>query len=136
MKINNYYSLKSISFNKFWFLSIIFILLIVIIIFLTIVKIYSSITCIGIYQEGYLNISVDINNSDTVINSDYIMIDNKKFDYKILEISSYQVDPINNLNYQIIRIEVKKEFIENEIKEVKFYFHKQRIIEKIWKMFI
>ena len=131
----NYYNLNNIK-PKFYLLGMLLILLIIVLIIILNCKIYDSSTYYAVYQDGYLNINVMLDDTDTIIKGEYLKIENDKYNYNINKISELLVDNINYVNYQQFQIDIDKDFLENEIIKIIFLGNKQRIINKIWHVIV
>lgn len=89
---------------------------------------YDVYTNNAIYND-YLLISVPIENSDAVINGEYVIINNKKYTYKVMEISELKVNSYQN--YQDYKLWINTEFKQNEVLKITFYYDKEKIYKKI-----
>ena len=91
---------------------------------------YDRYTTYGVVKNNIIAINSSANNSDAVIKGDYLLINNKKYIYKILTISDLQEE--DYVNYQIFNIDIQaNNFLENQVLTITFYYNKQRIIQKI-----
>ncbi len=128
----NYQDLLNIKYKKY-FIEIMIGLLIITFILITIfIKCYDTLNVVAINSNNYIAIKILKENSDTVKNSNYLLIDNnkEKYTYEIISYGSLEVD-INNNIYQEIIIKIDYDIKENEIIDLKFYYNEERIINKI-----
>ncbi len=92
-------------------------------------KAYSSFKTYGVFIDNHLYVDIPIDNSDAVNKGTYLKIDDYKYDFKIEEISDLQVE--GSINYQTYSLKIMKEYQNNQVVEITFYYDKQRIIRKI-----
>ena len=109
----------------------VFILPIILIILLFLaynIETYDSISLNYIYNEGYYSVTIPIQDSDNVINSNYIVINNKKYTF-IVDSILYDYKE----SYQTILIKVlnKDNQINNQVGTIVFNYNKEKIIKKI-----
>jgi hypothetical protein len=130
----NYYNIINIKPNNHLLLIAITSILLLIIGCLLYVEIYDTKTFYAIANDGILNLDIEIDNSDTVINAQFIKIGDKYYKYRIVNIGDVEVDANNFINYQTYSLIVNRSFQNNEVNKVTFYYNKQRIGLKIWKM--
>ena len=91
----------------------------------------------GIVQENKLIITAPYNRVNSIINNDYIYIQNEKYKYKVESISKDIVN-VGNEFYQeiILNIEFKdRELVDNNILKIKFIIKKMTIFEYIFNLF-
>ena len=77
------------------------------------------------------------NDSQRIINGKYLKLDKQKIKYKILN-EKYFIDSENIINYKIFRVKIdipKKYLHDNIILNVKIFSNKERMINKIIKLF-
>ena len=130
--MKNYDYLLNIRF-KYFSISIVIIGILMITLLLSIfIKTYTSYQTLGIYMQGVIVVSVPIENSDAVNNGDYLTINGKQFKYKIEDISELQV--VNFNNYQDYYININKNFRNNEVVKITFYYDKQIVLKKIMEI--
>ena len=92
-------------------------------------KAYSSFKTYGVFIDNHLYVDIPIDNSDAVNKGTYLKIDDYKYAFKIEEISDLQVE--GSINYQTYSLKIMKEYQNNQVVEITFYYDKQRIIRKI-----
>ena len=75
----------------------------------------------AIYEDGYLLIENNNNNSDTIIKRKYMVINNQKENYEIIQIYN------NDQNKIIYKLKINSTYTNKQIINLKIYY-KQRII--------
>ena len=132
----DYYTLLNIKPKyKLWFLIITF-LIIVFIIYFCNKNIYDTIKIKGIIKNNSIMINMPVKYSDTLINGNFLKIDNKKYDYKINKISSLKIDDQSLLEYQTIEIKIVNNFKDNQILNLSIFYNNEKIINKIKRIII
>ncbi|MBE6155152.1 MAG: hypothetical protein E7164_00135 [Firmicutes bacterium] len=126
--MNNYDFLLKIKTSNSILYIVILIILLLVFVLMFVIYTYSSYHTMGIYNDGLI-VSVPLKNSDVVIKGNYLMIENRNYEYEVLEISDIQAE--NYINYQDLRININEKFKENQVVEITFYYNKQRLIKKI-----
>lgn len=104
------------------FINIIFVLLITI-------GVYDSYDTLGVYDGNHLLLKIQQDNSDNIINGDFIKINNKELNYQVKGISELKVE--NYINYYEILIDVNENFEKNEVIKITFYNNKEKLMKKI-----
>lgn len=128
----NYYNLSKIKVHYNYIGYIVFITMIITIILSSFLSTYDTYTMYGVYNEGFLEVSVNIENSDAVDKGAYFEYENKKLNYQILDVSGLNIE--NNTNYQTYKLKINKEFKQNKIIKITFFYNKERIITKILRI--
>lgn len=130
----NYYKLQNLSQLNFYKI-IIFIILNILILLIVgcFISIYNKASFSAIYNNNILTIKINNKLSDTLKNNKYIVFNDVKTGYEILEYGEYEI--IGNEIYQKVNLSVDKEFINNEVGIVELYYNKQRIIKYIFELF-
>ena len=126
--MNNYNSILSIKYKTSILSIIISSILIISLILSFFLQTYTSYNVNGIYRDCLI-VSVPIENSDAVQKGEYLTIDGINYSYKIIKISELMVS--DYINYQEYYIRIDKNFRQNEVINITFYYNKQRIIKKI-----
>lgn len=133
--INDYklqYQTKDRKVIKTW----IFVLLIIIIGIFFInksFKYYKYYTNKGEYQDKYLNLYVLIDDLEKITKNNKIYIENKKFAYKIEEISSDNIY-LNNNYYKKVKISINNnKILDNEIVNIKIITEEYSLLEYVFK---
>lgn len=124
----NYDFLIEIKYHKKIYVFLI--LIIITILTLLSIKIYAYDTYLtyGVY-DNCLVVNVPTNNSDSVLKGNYLQVDNKKYTYKVKNISELQYQ--NEINYQTYEIIIDEKYKTNEVKKITFFYNKEKIIKKI-----
>jgi len=131
---NNKYALLNFK-QKYSLWLIISLLLFGLICFLTIyLKTYDSFKCSGLYLNKKISITVPSSETKNIIKSDYLKVDNKKYNFSIESVSEMEYDWVTNNSYQNIILTTSKSYIENEVLDITFYKNKQRIITKLFNL--
>ncbi len=125
----NYYNLINMIPKIDWFVVIISLFIICFMPVLFLGKIYEYKNVYAIYKDDYLYVDMNVNDSNLLINGDYLLINGKKIKYLIEEISDINFG--SNGNYQTFKISVNKVMKNNEISLIKIFGNKQRIIKII-----
>ena len=97
-------------------------------------KIYESKNVYAIYKDNYLYVDMNVDDSNLLINGDYLLINGKKIKYFIEEISDINFDTSGN--YQTFKIGINGVMKNNEISLIKVFGNKQRIIKIIMNYLI
>ena len=128
---NSYEKLLNINYKVPKLIYIIFVLHLFILLILSLNTSYDSLNVNALYNE-YMIVNVPINNSDEVINGNLLLINNHKYSYEILEISSPYIN--NNIYYQNINLKViDYSGINNQVCNITFLYNKERIMTKVIK---
>lgn len=131
---NNYNYLIKIRFHKFYLIMILLILLVLGIYFYN-KDTYDIYNTYFIFENNSMIINVDMNNSDVVEKGHFVKIDKKYYDYQIINKSSLLEN--NNINYYEYEISINKlKYKYDEVKEITFYYNKERVLKKILKIII
>lgn len=130
----NYYKLQNLSQLNFYKIIIFIILnLLILLIMGYFMSTYDKVSFSAIYNNNILTIKINNKLSDTLKNNKYIVFNDVKTKYKILEYGEYEI--IGNEIYQEVNLSVDKEFINNEVGIVELYYDKQKIIKYIFELF-
>lgn len=130
----NYNKLSNLRQLKFNVIVIIVILLFVMLIFLALnIEVYKKFECMGIYSNNTLKITINSELSDNLKNAEYIIFQNKKLIFQIVNFGNYEV--IDNTIFQEIDLSVDEKFYDNEIGLVEFYYQKQKLLFYIFDLF-
>ncbi len=127
---DNYLSLINIKYKEhisLFFLPIIFIILVILSL---IIETSEKYKVYYYFNNNVISVTVPIENSDKIINADYLLLDNKKYTFKVISI-----DYDMGNEYQTINIEANVTKIDNQIGNIVFSFNKEKIIKKIIKLF-
>ncbi len=138
------YISKNVFFTKkpsfiLWYLSFLFIILLslYLLIFNFQYDLNYSTKGIIIYDEKYyLKLYIDIKNLNKVVQSNILAVDNKKYPYKIIDISSeIMVDNNNLINYKEVLVECSlpsNKLIKNNIIDLNINYKKTLLVEIIY----
>ena len=124
-------SLLNIKTKYNWLLLISFILFLFLLTASICIKTYDSYKCIGIVDNNQIIMKINSNNVKKVLDSKFLIIDNKKIKFSIQSVGELQYDEYSNENYQIVIISTSDNYLDNLALELTFYNNKQRIITKI-----
>lgn len=121
---------------KYGILTIILVIILLgLIIYMHFLKVYSVYNSIGYFEDGFLIINIEMDNSDVVNNKNYLKINNQKYKYDIFEKSNLLIE--NNINYYSYKLKVSDySFEENKIENITFYYNKENLIKKIAKIIV
>ena len=89
----------------------------------------------GIVKDNSINILVPIDRVNSIVDNDFVYVNSKRYTYRVKEISNIIND--NNNFYQNIILDINlidKNFIENNIMEVKFIINKETILKYIYNL--
>ena len=125
----SFYYLLNLKYNKFYIMYIILFIALILLIVASNIEVFDEYNTYGISLDNNLLIDVPINNSDSVNKGNYLMINNLKYNYKIINISQVQIS--NMINYQTFELKIDKKFKNNELVKVTFYYKKEKMIKKI-----
>lgn len=119
--------------KKYTIIFVIYILLIIFFIILSFnIKIYSKLKVKATLLEDKIVVPMILDNVDKIEKSTFLKLDDKKYNFKILEYGEIYND--GNVNIQDVVIESKiDKKLKNQIFELTFYFDEEKIIKKIVK---
>lgn len=125
----NYYNLVNMIPRIDWLVVIFTLFIICFMPVLFLGKIYVYKKAYAIYRDNYLYVDLNIDDSNLLINGDYLLINGKKIKYLIEEISDINFGTSGN--YQTFKISIDEAMKNNEISLIKVFGNKQRIIKII-----
>lgn len=128
----SYNELINIKYHLYHIFIIITAIVIIITIYILNIKIYSAYNTKGFIKNSKLVLNIPIENSEVIINGEYLVIEDKKYNYEIENISEILLS--NNINYQEIILNLKNDFKENSIIETTIYYDKEKVATKIKKI--
>ena len=128
---NNKYSLLNIRLKYNWFIVYSFINFLLIIAITSFVKTYDSLKYTGIVLDNKIVLKIPSSKLNSVINSEYIKIDDEKIEFLIESVGEIEYDEESLINYQIVILSTSNNYMDNLTLEITFYNNKQRIITKI-----
>lgn len=130
----NYYKLQNLSQVNYCIIVIIIIFIFFILLLIASFTFVSNKTSFyGIYYDNILKIKINNKLSDTLKDNQYIIFNDKKTKYEILEYGAYEI--INNEIYQEVSLTIEEDFINNEVGLVELYYDKKRVIKYIFELF-
>lgn len=128
----SYNELINIKYHLYHIFIIITAIVIIITIYILNIKIYSAYNTKGFIKNNKLVLNIPIENSEVIINGEYLVIEDKKYNYEIENISEILLS--NNINYQEVILNLKNDFKENSIIETTIYYDKEKVATKIKKI--
>lgn len=97
-------------------------------------KVYDIYEIVGISTGDTVVINVPLDYSDTIKNGEYLKINDRKYDYEILDIGGLEYDLELGLNFQSYSLKIEESFKKNEVLKIKIYYDYEKIIKKIKKI--
>ena len=134
MNKNNYYKLVNMFPRIDWLVLFLALFILCFTPFLLFGKVYEYKNVYAMYKDDYLYIDMNVNDSDLLINGDYMLINGEKTNYLVEEISEINIGPAGN--YQTFKISMDSKMKNNEISLIKIFGNKQRIIKIIMNYFV
>lgn len=126
----NYSKLRNLPEKKFDKLIILFVIIIIFVVFCANkIMIYEKEQVYGIYLDNILTIKLNNKYFKYLDKSEYIKFNDSKVNFKIKEYGEYEI--INNEIYQEVKIIVDKDFYQNEVGIVEFYYDKKSVLKYI-----
>lgn len=114
----------------------VFIIMVIIAIGLTLymlrVEVYDVYNTVGYIKNRSLVLNIPIEYSDTIINGEYLVIEDEKYTYEVKNISEILLS--NNINYQEVVIDIENNFKENSIVDTNIYHDKEKVATKLKKL--
>ena len=89
----------------------------------------------GYIKEGSLVLNIPITYSDTILNGDYLKINEKNYAIELVSISNILIEPNNYTNYQEITLRINDSYPENIVVNASIYYSKEKVLTKIKKLF-
>ncbi|MGN1379007.1 MAG: hypothetical protein ACI4XR_01235 [Bacilli bacterium] len=129
---SSYYYLQNIKYKNNLFLIMFLGIFIIFIILSFFLESYSNFNTYGIYENGFIKVNILVENSDKITLNNKMKIKNDEYSYKIDNISDLLNE--NYQNYQIYTLKTNINLKENEVVKITFYFDKEKIIKKIFKI--
>ena len=134
MNRNNYYKLVNMFPRIDWLVLFLALFILCFTPFLLFGKVHEYKNVYAMYKDDYLYIDMNVNDSDLLINGDYMLINGEKTNYLVEEISEINIGPTGN--YQTFKISMDSKMKNNEISLIKIFGNKQRIIKIIMNYFV
>ena len=130
----NYSKLQNLSQIKFFKIILCIIcLLITLIILANKIYIQNKFTSYGIYNNGLFLININVKLSDDLKKNDYIYLNDELVKFKINGFGENKI--VNNEVYQDIELIIDKEFYDNEVLLIEFYYNKTSILKYVLDLF-
>lgn len=107
-------------------------LLIFLIIFSSTIKCYSKLKVKATFIDDEIIIPIILDNTKVIEKSDFLKIDDKKYNFEILEYGEIYNDGDVNIQDIIINSNISKK-LENQVFELTFYYDEELLIKKIVK---
>ena len=96
------------------------------------IEVYDVYNTKGYIKNSNLVINIPIENSDTIINGEYLVINDEKYNFEVKNISDVLLS--NNVNYQEVVLEIASDIPENSIIDTIIYHDKEKVATKIKKI--
>lgn len=93
------------------------------------IEVYDVYNTKGYIKNSNLVINIPIENSDTIINGEYLVINDEKYNFEVKNISDVLLS--NNVNYQEVVLEIDSDIPENSIVDTMIYHDKEKVAAKI-----
>lgn len=94
-------------------------------------EIYEVYNIYGYIKNHNLVLNIPIEYSDTITNGEYLIINEKKYNYNVSDISEILLN--NNINYQEITLKLDNNFLENQVLKINIYYAKEKVLKKVKK---
>ncbi len=130
----NYDELLNIKYKVYNGFLVLIILGIILTVYLFNNEVYDVYNTFGYINNDNLILNIPIEYSDTVVNGEYLMINDKKYNYEILNIS--EILQSNNINYQEVTLKFENQFLENMVLNTNIYHTKEKVFTKIKKIIV
>ena len=130
----NYDELLNIKYKVYNGFLVLIILGIILTVYLFNNEVYDVYNTFGYINNNNLILNIPIEYSDTVVNGEYLMINDKKYNYEILNIS--EILQSNNINYQEVTLKFENQFLENMVLNTNIYHTKEKVFTKIKKIIV
>ena len=130
----NYDELLNIKYKVYNGFLVLIILGIILTVYLFNNEVYDVYNTFGYINNENLILNIPIEYSDTVVNGEYLMINDKKYNYEILNIS--EILQSNNINYQEVTLKFENQFLENMVLNTNIYHTKEKVFTKIKKIIV
>lgn len=88
----------------------------------------------GYILDNELIINIPTNYPDTINNMEYIKVDNKKYEGKVINISEVKLDSESLINYQEVKFATNIDAVDNQVFKVSIFYNKEKVIKKIKKI--
>lgn len=126
--------LLNIPYNVFKLIFIIAFLLIMVFVGILNVKVYDVYNTYAYYENGNIVLDIPITYSDTILNTEYFKITDKKYEFNVMAISDVLLNRESMINYQEVTVGVDDVYPEKAIVKVSIYYNKEKVLSKIKKL--
>lgn len=129
MKNLNYQDMVYIDYKKYISIYLFVVLIISLLIISFKFTVYSTKSYNALFEKDNLTIILPYDDVENLKNSEYLMINEDKYDFEIISFS--EVYSVGEYYYQTATFTVDEDFLENEIVEIKVFYNKDKMINKI-----
>ena len=131
--INNYQRLLNMSYRNYFGFFIVIVLISILSIYIGSKSLYDRLDLVAVSDGNNLVVAFPIVYSDILNEDTMLSINQKNYDYQILQISDLMYDDIRQINYQNYIFQISKKYPLNKIVNVTFYYNKEKIFRKVIK---
>ena len=131
--INNYQRLLYMSYRNYFGFFIVIVLISILSIYIGSKSLYDRLDLVAVSDGNNLVVAFPIVYSDILNEDTMLSINQKNYDYQILQISDLMYDDIRQINYQNYIFQISKKYPLNKIVNVTFYYNKEKIFRKVIK---
>lgn len=126
--------LLNIPYKTFKLIFVITFLLIMVLISILNIKVYDVYNTYAYYENSNIVLNIPITYSDTIINTEYFKITDKKYDFHVMAVSDVLLDSKTMVNYQEVIVSVSDVYPEKAVVKVSIYYNKEKVWKKIKKL--
>lgn len=130
----NYESLLRIPYKSYKMLIILISIILIILLLVGNIFIYDVYNTYAYYKNDNLTLNIPIIYSDTILNGEYMVIDNQKYAIEVLYISDILIDSETLVNYQEVILHLTDSYPENLVVNTHIYYNKEKVFAKLWKL--
>ena len=130
----NYYKLKNIKYKNNTLIIIFFGIVGILLFLLIFLQSYDNFVTYASFNGENFIIPVKLENSDIISKANILKIDDKTYNFSISSIS--EIFNENYINYHNYELTIPVKFRTNEVKQIPFYYKKERMIKKILKLIL
>lgn len=131
--INSYQRLLNMPYRNYFGFFIVIALIFLLSIYIGSKSLYDRLNLVAVSDGNNLVVAFPTVYSD-ILNEDTILsINQKNYDYQILQISDLMYDDIRQINYQNYIFQISEKYPLNKIVNVTFYYNKEKIFRKVIK---
>ena len=131
--INSYQRLLNMPYRNYFGFFIVIVLIFLLSIYIGSKSLYDRLDLVAVSDGNNLVVAFPTVYSD-ILNEDTILsINQKNYDYQILQISDLMYDDIRQINYQNYIFQISEKYPLNKIVNVTFYYNKEKIFRKVIK---